>query len=283
MSSITHLRVSPASMEALYTTFTCFGPVARICLQSIHPNPDSYRYEHDLAAYLDQVDREIRSLAGQQVQILGRTLEQESSSTIILMEPNHSGLSFTTRVMSRFIAHRMVGTEPVRFYELFQSLSRSPALRTSAAWFFEAYAHDWLRRGGEFKADELPITVTNALPLTFCTTASGVAGICYFTTGDDLARKVFGQDGGSGIDAGVPGKYFHSCYKTPGSFDGLVFSDYHTLILMRFTMAKTRATETYRQLSTRRSRGHTDERDESPIEEEIAAGYLVEGGAHLRG
>ena len=226
-------------MEALYTVFTCFGPVARTCLRSIHPNPQSYTYEHDLATYLGQVDREIRSLAGQLSQILGGGLEQESSSTIVLMEPNHSGLSFTVRVMSRFIAHRMAGAEPGRFYELLQYLSKNPALRTSATWLFEAYAHEWLRRGGEFKADELPITDTNSLPLTFCITASGVDEISYFTTGDDLAKKIPGEDGGSSIGAGVPGKYFHSCYKTPDSFDGLVFNDHHTLILMRFTMAKT--------------------------------------------
>ena len=239
-SSIKHPVVSTRQMEALYTTFTCFGPVARICLQSIYADIGSVKYEADVEEYLGQVDREIHSLVG--YLSLDQAVDQGSSHKIVLMDPNNRGTSFTARVISRYIAHRMVAVleakEKRRSYELFKSLSNHPTLRNSAGWFFEVYGHEWLGRGREFRADELPFTDANAPPLRFRTTAPRVAGSRHYTTNKDLAERVRVGSGGHGINASVPGIYFQPCAKTQESFDGLLYIDSHTLVLVQFTLAK---------------------------------------------
>ena len=231
-------------MEALYTTFTCFGPVPRICLESIHADLGSDEYEADVETYLGQVDREIYSFVGQGgYKSLEGAMDQGSSHKILLMDPNRRATSFTARVITKYIAHRMVAVleakQQVNCYELFKSLSSQPTLRSSAGWFFEAYAHEWLGRGGEFEADELPFSHASAEPLTFRTRAPTVAGTGHFTTSKDLAERVRVGSGGQGIDERVHEIYFQPYAKTQESFDGLLFIDSHTLVLAQFTLAKT--------------------------------------------
>ena len=236
--------VSTRQTEALYTTFTCFGPVARICLQSIDADLGSDEYEADVKNYLGQVDRQIESFVGQGgYKSLEQATDEGASHKIVLMDPNRRATSFQARVITKYIAHRMVAVfeekQQMRCYELFKSLSKTPALRSSAGWFFEAYAHEWLGRGGRFEADELPVSNANAEPLSFRTTAPRVAGTGHFTTSKDLAARVRVGSGGQGIDARVHEIYFQPYTKTQESFDGLLFIDSHTLVLVQFTLAKT--------------------------------------------
>lgn len=113
----------------------------------------------------------------------------------------------------------------------------------SAGWFFESYAHDWFRRGGKFKADEIPITNRDHPPLKFEIQESEESN--YFADPRELASRVRVGGDGHGIDAHNLGKYFQPYAKTQESFDGLVFEKVDTLILLQCTMAERHEVKAY--------------------------------------
>jgi hypothetical protein len=244
VSSIENSPLDLSQIESLYTTFICFGPIARVCLESITTDCTGETYDESLREYLGDVDLEIQSLVASGVSNLEVAIYQHSSHKISLMCPDKSGLTYKARLATRWIAHRMTAATEEQAqqhtYKLFKTLARQSTLRTSAGWFFEAYAHDWFGKGGQFVADELPIDGTNS-PLTFFTngpqSTGSAAKINYFTNPEDLAQQVRKGLGGHGVDPSQVGKYFQPYAKNQESFDGVVFNSEGDVILLQYTVA----------------------------------------------
>ena len=228
----------------LYATFSCFGPSPKTCL-AIIPKPSDERFDRVLEDYLRYLDTDIGCVARiDHTCSLEHIVSKYDPSRSLLMHPSETCKSFTVQVATRLIAHRMVAAtkEESRriFYKLFQHLSRQPILPISATWFFEAYAHDWFRSGGEFGADELPVGGTNS-QMRFYTDVQ--TQLNYFTDPRNLAAQVQDELGGGGTHASQIGKYFQPFGKSQESFDGVVFNHTEEVIILRFTMAPTHMTK----------------------------------------
>jgi len=161
-----------------------------------------------------------------------------------IMDPNANRLSYTARITTRWIAHRFLEVG-LRFsqqkcFELYKQLAGQTKLRSAAGWFFEKYAHDLFRRGGEFTADELPIISSTSIPLVFRTEYTKSVSPNYFTNEADLAKLV-NNAGGHGISNDVVGKYFLPYAHNQASFDGLVFITLDTVVLLQMTIAESHA------------------------------------------
>ncbi|PUU72371.1 hypothetical protein B9Z19DRAFT_1069820 [Tuber borchii] len=233
---------SPEQIERLYTTFTCLGPVPRTCLEVI-PTKNNSSYHDKLVKYLREVDQACRNLIrSTPCPAIEDLLDEESGHQIAIMEPVSKGFAYDTRIITRWIAHKIAEKGEKRQqhngYLLYKSLCIQPSLQTAAGWFFERYAHDWLRRGGTFHAHELQNrnAPTGDIILTFHTVASPEDRILYFSTTKDLAEQV-AITGGSAIKPLAVGKYFLPYSRTQESFDGLLFHDVDTIILFQFTIA----------------------------------------------
>lgn len=188
-------------IETLYTTFVCFGPVARTCLRAIPARAEELEYDSALAGYLDDRDWEITDFVRDGGKDLQYTVSQSSSHRIALMDPNEMCNGYTSIIATRWIAHRMAaaikkGSD--HFHGFFRHLSRHETLRTAAGWFFEAYGHDWLRNGGKFLADELPADGAKST-LEFSTKRT-VTEVSYFTNARNLATEIRKGRGSCGVD-----------------------------------------------------------------------------------
>ncbi|KAG0640763.1 hypothetical protein HOY80DRAFT_1021683 [Tuber brumale] len=156
-----------------------------------------------------------------------------------IMEPSRNRHYYSARIASRYIAYKVYEKtqmeSQLRCFELYNQLACQGQLRSAAGWIFEAYAHDWLRNGGSFEADALPIEDHNTSPLEFTIFQS--ESLNYFTDANNLATQVR-VEGSRGIEPEVIGKYFLPYNANFESVDGLVFSALDTLILLQITMAK---------------------------------------------
>jgi hypothetical protein len=232
---------SQDEINKLFTTYTCLGPVARTCLESIDVSDDNL-YNETLQNYLREVDREIAKFVARG----GReTVEHAvlvgSSHKMAIMDPTEGGFSYTARIITRWIGYRVYEKAQKHSqhgcFETFKCLSRHPALRTAAGWFFEGYVHDWLLRGGTFEADQMPVLDSTVATLQFHSTKSESGQPRYFTTGGNLSEQVQGL-GGRGINPAVVHHYFLPYSRNYPSVDGLMFSDVETLLLFQITLAK---------------------------------------------
>ncbi|KAG0633397.1 hypothetical protein HOY80DRAFT_896565 [Tuber brumale] len=231
-------RPAPRQIAMLFTAFTCLGPIARTCLESISAR-NSSDYNRTLKGYLGEVDREIDTFFTQGgFQTIENSVHQYASHRMAIMHPTHNRWLYDGRIATRWIAHKVFekaqAKSQVRCFELYNQLAHQSSLRTAAGWIFEAYAHDWFRKGGSFEAYELPIK-DNTPPLKFETYRSESRN--YFTNGNNLAAQVRVK-GGRGIEQDAVGKYFLPYNANFESVDGLVFGALDTLILLQITIAK---------------------------------------------
>jgi len=233
--------VTNAEIERLYTTFSCLGPVGRICLQTINIRTEKH-YNESLDIYEGQVSREIDAFItmGGRENLEG-SVHETSSHKIILMEPLKDGRAYTPRLSTRWIAYRVYEKALQRSQQdcfvLYKHLSQQDNLRSAAGWFFERYAHDWFRQGGIFRADEIPITDQDPPSFQFEIKKSTARIPNYFTTPQDLAKNVRSKSG-KAIKPEELKKYFLPYISNYGSIDGLVFSDPTTVVLFQITLAE---------------------------------------------
>jgi len=223
----------------LFTTFTCFGPIARTCLQSISVSNES-EYARSLDQYIGEVDQEIDTFVAQGgYQTIENSVHQHASHRIAIMHPTDNRCSYNAGIATRWIAHKVFEKvqkrSRLRCFELYNQLACQSSLRTAAGWIFEAYAHDWFRKGGSFEALALPIKDNETQPLKFTTYRS--QSLNYFTDAKSLATLVRVK-GDQRIKEDVVGKYFLPYNANFESVDGLVFSALDTLILLQITIAK---------------------------------------------
>ena len=239
--SLKNPKVGLVEINLLYTTFTCFGPVPRTCLETIPAESGEAKYNKYFRTYLAKVDHEIRGFVRRGGQGLWNDVSQLTSHRIALMYPTNEGTYYTARLATWWIAYRVaVATEKESnylFYGLFRHLSAQPQLCTSAGWFFEAYAHSWFRKGGEFEADELPVNGMNS-QMKF--SIESQPDINYFTDARNLAKQVRLGLGGHGVCPSQIGKYFQPYEKNQESFDGVIFTGSRMagVILLQYTMAE---------------------------------------------
>ncbi|CUS13779.1 unnamed protein product, partial [Tuber aestivum] len=225
----------------VFTTFSCLDPVPRTCLESIDVTSDE-SYNESLEIYLSQVDREIDGfIAHGGRETIEHMVHQEASHRIAIMHPTRTGLSYTARIITRWMAYRLYDKALKRSqhdcFLLFKHLSCQPTLRSAAGWFFEGYVHDWFLQGGTFDADEIPIIDSMAPPLEFNTTKAKSGAPNYFTTPGNLADQVR-EIGGRGINPAVVQRYFLPHSQNYPSVDGLIFRDVKTLLLLQITLAQ---------------------------------------------
>ena len=208
-------------------------------MESISVGNDS-AYIRSLEIYLGEIDREIDTfIARGEFQTVESSVHQHASHRMAIMVPSRNRLSYNVRITTRWIAHKVFekaqAMSQMRCFELYNQLSRQNPLRTAAGWIFEAYAHDWFRKGGSFVAHQLPIKDNKTPPLEFETYRSG--SLSHFTDAKNLATP-FRVKGGRGIEEDAAGKYFLPYNANFESVDGLVFSALDTLILLQITFAK---------------------------------------------
>ncbi|RPB03463.1 hypothetical protein L873DRAFT_1860351 [Choiromyces venosus 120613-1] len=230
---------TPCQISMLFTTFTCLGPIARTCLQSISLR-DAKAYNRSLKMYLDKVDDEIDTFIVQGgFQTVDSSIHQHASHMIAIIDPSDDRLSCKAQITSRWIAHKVFEKAQIKSqlncFELYKYLTHQDPLRSAAGWFFEGYTHDWFGKGGSFEADELLIKDNNTPPLKFKTNES--KSLNYFMDANNLATQVR-VEGGQGVEQDAIGKYFLPYNANFESVDGLVFSDLDTLILLQITIAK---------------------------------------------
>ena len=197
-------------------------------------------YIRTLEHFLDELDREINTFITQGGFLtVESSVHQHASHRMAIMVPSRNRLSYNVRIATRWIAHKVFekaqAMSQMRCFELYNQLARQNSLRTAAGWIFEAYAHDWFRKGGSFEAHQLPIKDNKTPPLEFATHRS--ESLNYFTDAKNLATQVR-LKGGRGIEEDAVGKYFLPYNANFESVDGLVFSASETLILLQITVAK---------------------------------------------
>ncbi|RPA94839.1 hypothetical protein L873DRAFT_1746270 [Choiromyces venosus 120613-1] len=228
-------------INKLFTTFACLGPVAGTCLKLIDVTSDEL-YNESLEIYLSQVDREIEGfIAHGGRETIAHTVHQDSSHRMAIMHPTQTGLSYTARIITRWMAYRVYEKALERSqhdcFLLFKHLSRQPTLRSVAGCFFEGYVHDWFLQGGTFNADEIPIIDSTVPQFEFNTTKAESGTPNYFTTPGNLADQVRAI-GGRGINPAVVQRYFLPYSRNYPSVDGLLLSDVKTLLLLQITLAQ---------------------------------------------
>ena len=152
-------------------------------------------------------------------------------------------------IITRWIACRLANHADTgakeHGYQIFQALSQQSSLRSSAGWFFEAYTHDWLRKGGTFEADRLSHKDSLQV-LTFDLNPENSREARYFTTPGHLANQLKNRCG-QGVDPWMIGIYFQPRCRTQESFDSLMVTSIEsrdTLVLFQITMATTHAVKT---------------------------------------
>jgi len=160
---------------------------------------------------------------------------------IIRIEPCLDNASYTPEIMTRWIACRILNYAGIgakeRGYKIFQSLCQQTMLRSSAGWFFEVYAHDWLRKGGKFDADRLSSKDSSETLLFDIECMRSREPLFYDTlsnVGTMLQNAV-----GKGVDPRHIGRYFQPRWPTQESFDSFLVMSTDTLILFQITMAMT--------------------------------------------
>ena len=239
---------TPVQVEKLYTTFTCLSPVPRTCLQTIDVRTNE-AYDNTLETYLGQIDREIEvyiDRGGRES--AEKSVQQEASHKMAFMDPTKSGLSYKMRIVTRWIAYRVYQVAQQRSqqecFALFQHLYSQDQLRSGAGWMFESYVHDWLRNGGKFEADEIPIRDCIPPKLIISIVKSEPATRYNFTTADTLAEKIRIEDG-QGIDPSTIERYFRPRCSNFESLDSLTFSDMTTLVIFQITLAKKHEIKSY--------------------------------------
>jgi len=226
-------------IKKLFITYTCLGPVARTCLKSIDIRNDR-EYRRTLDVYLRRVDIEIRNfIARGGRETLEHTIYHESSHKIAVMQPTTTGLSYKARMITRWISSRVYQIALKRSQQdcfvLFKHLSSQKRLRSAAGTFFESYVHDWFRLGGAFTAVEIAST-NRSQSFRFKTMRSKSCTPNYFTDAESLSLQV--KADGQGLKPSIIEEYFIPFNLNYEAFDGLVFSDLHTIVLFQVTIAK---------------------------------------------
>lgn len=229
------------------------GPIARLCLNTIAVQTNlkdtgssgSDDFQESWHKYVGQVDDEIESYICQgNIQTLKNNVNKNCSHKIAIMEPDPGQLTYEARITTQWIAHRYVRVglryTQRRCYELYQQLASQKRLRTAAGWLFEAYAHQWLERGGMFSADKLPISIDSSSRLGFTIKSAISDSDNHFRSAKDLATKVTGKDseGQTTIMDNIVGTYFLPEAYNQASYDGLVFISLDTVLLMQITIAE---------------------------------------------
>jgi len=130
----------------LFTTFTCFGPIGRTCLQTIAIS-DQGESNRTLETYLAAIDMEIITfIARGGFQTVDTNVPQHASHRIAIMHPSPTGHGCVARISTRRIAHKVFERaqkkSQLHCFELYQHLTKQDKLRTSAGWLFEGYVHD---------------------------------------------------------------------------------------------------------------------------------------------
>jgi len=232
---------SQESINKLFTTFICLGPVPRTCLDLINVTSNE-AYNASLEPYLREVDREIEAfIAKGGRETIAHTVDHNASHHMAIICPTGTGYSYTAQIITRWIAYRFyekaMEHSPHDCFLLFKHLSRQSSLRTAAGWFFEGYVHDWLRSGGTFEADQIPILEDHTSHFQFHTVKDKSSSPNYFTTPATLAEQVKGING-HGMDPEILQTYFLPFSCNYQSVDGLMFPDPTTLILFQITLAR---------------------------------------------
>lgn len=225
-------------------TYSCFGPIARICLKTIIIESEE-RYNQSLVKYLRKVDLEIQCYIANSGRItFDNKLPHQSSHKMALMQPIDKGLSYTPRIATRWLAYRVYERALQRSQEdcfmLYKHLSGQRSLRSSAGCFFEGYVHEWLQDGGSFLADMIPIDNQNLLQLRFNIQKIELDSPNHFSTPESLFNMVKTR-GGRGIHESDISKYFRPVSRNYPSIDGLLFRDRTTLILLQMTIVSKHA------------------------------------------
>jgi len=233
---------SDEEIQNLYSTFICLGPVARTCLTTVSAKLGTEEYDARFKAYVTKIDNQIQSVSAKfQFGSLSNAVGCFETHKIIRMEPCLKNTAYTTEIITRWIACRILSSADCgakeRGYKIFQSLCQHPTIRTSAGWFFEAYAHQWLRQGGRFEADMLSLKDSYET-LSFGINFASPGEPQYYKTSTDLAGQLK-NSGGKGVEHRLIGTYFQPRCPTQESFDSLVVIDKDTLILFQITMAMT--------------------------------------------
>ncbi|RPB00675.1 hypothetical protein L873DRAFT_1788852 [Choiromyces venosus 120613-1] len=173
-------------MAMLFKTFTCLGPIARTCLESISMRT-VITYNRDLKTYLDGIDHKIDTFIQQRgFLMVENSVHEHSSHTISIMDPSDDRLSCEAQITTRWIAHRVFQKAQMKSwlncFELYKQLTHQDPLQSIAGWFFKGYAHDWFGKGRSFEADKLLVKKNNP-HLTFTTNRSESHN--YFTNASD--------------------------------------------------------------------------------------------------
>ncbi|PUU72420.1 hypothetical protein B9Z19DRAFT_1010078 [Tuber borchii] len=234
--------ISSEKLARLYTVYNYLGPIARLCLNTINLDT-SNEFHQTWEQYIGKVDREIVKYVGHgTVQTLNNSVDTMCSHCIALMIPTPSHVNYEIEITTRWIAYRFleIGNQFSRqkCFELYQQLAGQSKLRGGAGWIFEAYAHDWFNRGGIFFAHELPVQAHPTPLLQFHTDPLTSPIPNYFTTAANLIAQVH-ISGQPGILSQAIGKYFLPCAHNQASFDGLVFINSNTVVLLQMTVAET--------------------------------------------
>jgi len=224
----------------LYTTYTLLGPVARTCLATVSATSPGSDYRRLFRSYVLELDQEIhRTLLQMTYPSLAIAVTIQLSHKLALMIPSEDHSVFNPEIMTRWIAFRVasVADDQARYssYQLYKSLSKQTVPRTSAGWLFEAFAHQWLRQGGKFQADKLPVRAVNDC-IKFTINKSRGQEEKSFTSPGHLYQQVKNRDGNR-VEPKMIGEYFQPWGQTQESFDGLVIENADTLILFQITIA----------------------------------------------
>ncbi|KAG0136170.1 hypothetical protein HOY82DRAFT_536289 [Tuber indicum] len=232
----------------LCTTFSYLGPIARMCLQSI-PVTDFPTYHKALKYYMGKIVQEINAFVRLPVggfHTMDKTCYLRASRMITILDAIDGGSCYTTRITIPWIAYQMFSsaqkTSLQECFNVYKLFSDQEPLLSDAGWFFEAYVHNWLRHGGTFSMEKLPINNSNQLPLTLeiCRSKS----LNYFTSPKNLAEQVC-VEGGHRITTSAIGKYFLPFSRNYDSVDALAFADSCTLVVFQITIARSHAIKSH--------------------------------------
>jgi len=233
--------VTRDSINKLYTTYVCLGPVPRTCMKKIDVTSEQ-GYNNSVESYINEIDRQIAAfIAHGGRETFARTIDSNASHCMAIMDPSDTGRAYTSRIITRWVSYRLYEKAQEHSqhdcFMLFKHLSRIPTLRSSAGWFFKSYVHNWFLQGGTFQADQIPIVDNRIRRIKFKTIKSTSYSNNFFTTASHLADLVKGSSG-RGIDSRVLQTYFLPYGRNYPSVDGLMFYNLKTLMVFQITIAE---------------------------------------------
>ena len=111
MNSMENPDLTVEEIDSLYTTFECFGPVARTPLKSIPARSSEQEFSRCVKKYIADLDRELRDF----IKNGGLNLEYAVSKSLhrmVLIQPSGTSSSYTFDIATRWVAHRMARRIP---------------------------------------------------------------------------------------------------------------------------------------------------------------------------